>query len=121
MNQVLSAQRQSEAKLVQARTQAEMERIQSETQAEIHRTTAAAETEVERHRRDMERDAARQTAESEAQIFAKRRQAAELLEQHPMLLRLLELESLRDIAQNSNARIYVGFDRPTGDAIRVQD
>jgi len=121
MNQVLSAQRQSEAKLVQARTQAEVERIQSDAQAQIRRTTSAAETEVDRQRRDMEREAARQTAETDAQIFAQRQQAAELLEQHPSLLKLLELESLRDIANNSNARIYVGFDRPTGESIRVQD
>ncbi|MCA9053525.1 MAG: hypothetical protein KDA75_06795 [Planctomycetaceae bacterium] len=121
MNQVLAAQRQSEAKLVQARTQAEVERIQSETQAEIHKIKSAAETEVDRARRDMEREAARQTAEAEAQIFAQRQQAAELLEQHPSLLKLLEIESLRDLAGSANARIYVGFDRPTGDSIRVHD
>lgn len=121
MNQVLAAQRQSEAKLVQARTQAEVERIQAEAQAQIHRTTAAAETDVNRQRLDMERDAARQTAESESQIFAQRQKAAELLEQHPTLLKLLELESIRDMAKNANARIYVGFDRPTGESIRLQD
>lgn len=121
MNQVLAAQRQSEAKLVQARTQAEVERIQSETKAQISRITASADTDIDRQRRDMERDATRQSAEAEAQIFAQRRQAAELLEQHPMLLKLLELESLRDLAKNANARIYVGFDRPTGDSIRLQD
>lgn len=121
MNQVLAAQRQSEAKLVQARTQAEVERIQSEADAQIRRNSAAAETEVERQRRDMEREAARQTAEVEAEVFAQRQQAAELLEQHPALLKLLELESLRDLAQSSNARIYVGLDRPDGASIRVQD
>ena len=121
MNQVLAAQRQSEAKLVQARTQAEVERIQSEADAQIRRNSAAAETEVERQRRAMEREAARQTAEVEAEVLAQRRQAAELLEQHPALLKLLELESLRDLAQSSNARIYVGLDRPDGASIRVQD
>ena len=121
MNTVMAAQSQSEAKLVQARTQAEVERIQSEADAQIRRNSAAAETEVERQRRDMEREAARQTAEVEAEVFAQRQQAAELLEQHPALLKLLELESLRDLAQSSNARIYVGLDRPDGASIRVQD
>jgi regulator of protease activity HflC (stomatin/prohibitin superfamily) len=121
MNQVLAAQRQSEAKLVQARTQAEVERIQAETQAQIRRTSAAAETEAERLRHEMERENARQSAETDAQVFAQRQQAAELLEQYPTLVRLLELEAMRELAKNSNARVYVGFDRPTGESIRVHD
>jgi hypothetical protein len=30
---------------------------------------------------------------------------------HPALLRMLELESLRDLRNNANARIYIGFDK----------
>jgi hypothetical protein len=44
-----------------------------------------------------------------------------MLEQYPSLLRLLELEALQELAKSSNARIYLGFDRPQGDSIRVQD
>jgi hypothetical protein len=33
------------------------------------------------------------------------------LEKHPALLRMAELESLRDLAKNANARLYLGFDR----------
>ena len=36
---------------------------------------------------------------------------AEALEQHPALLRLAELETLRELAKNANARLYLGFDR----------
>lgn len=121
MNQVLAAQRQSEAKLVQARTQAEVERLQAETQAQIKRAEAAAETEATRLRREMEIEAERRAAEAEAQVIAHREQLAQMLEKYPTLLRLLELEALQELAKSSNARIYLGFDRPGSESIRVQD
>ena len=37
--------------------------------------------------------------------------AAEALEGHPALLRMAELETLRELARNANARLYLGFDR----------
>jgi len=30
---------------------------------------------------------------------------------HPALLRMLELETLTDLARNANARIYIGFEK----------
>jgi hypothetical protein len=36
-----------------------------------------------------------------------------LIAKHPALLRMLELETLRDLAKNANARIYIGFDKHT--------
>lgn len=30
---------------------------------------------------------------------------------HPALLRMLELEALRDLGENAYARIYIGFDK----------
>ena len=33
------------------------------------------------------------------------------MESHPTLLRLAELEMLRQLAQNGNARLYLGLDR----------
>lgn len=121
MNQVLAAQRQSEAKLVQARTQAEVERIQSENQAQMRRISAGTETEIERQRGEMEQAAAERTAAAEARIFAQRQQAAELVEKHPILIKLLEIESLQELARNSNARIYVGVDRPREASLPAQD
>ena len=37
---------------------------------------------------------------------------------HPALLRLLELETLRELGENANARICIGFDKhaPSGAA-----
>jgi hypothetical protein len=33
---------------------------------------------------------------------------------HPALLRLRELETLRDLSRSANARIYIGFDKHQG-------
>ena len=121
MNQVLAAERQSEARLVQARTQAEVERLEAETQATIRRSEAAAETEAERLRKEMEIDIERKSAEAEAQTVEQRREIAAMLDAHPAMLRLLELEALRELAKSTNARIYLGMDRPGGEAVRVND
>ena len=41
--------------------------------------------------------------------MVERQKAAEALEQHPGLLRLAELETLRELAHNANARVYLGM------------
>ena len=41
--------------------------------------------------------------------MVERQKAAEALEQHPGLLRLAELEALRELAHNANARVYLGL------------
>jgi regulator of protease activity HflC (stomatin/prohibitin superfamily) len=121
MNQVLAAERQSEATLIQARTNAEVERLKAESKAQIQRAEAAAETEAERLRRQMEIETDRLAAAAEAQGLEQRQKIAELLDRYPAMLRLLELEALRDVAKNSNARVYLGMDRPNGECIRLQD
>ncbi len=120
MNQVLAAQRQSEAKLVQARTQAEVEQIQAEAQTQIRSVQAAAEIETQRKRHEMEREAAQQSAELEMRVLEQRQKVGELLELHPQMLKLLELEAYREIAKSENARIYLGIDRPR-DAKSISD
>lgn len=112
MNRVLAAQRQSEATLVQAKAQAEVERIQAETQAHVRRTQAVAEIDVERQRHEMEREALRQTAALETQVTEQRERTAELLDRHPGMLRLLELEAYRELSKHPQARVYLGLDRP---------
>ena len=42
-----------------------------------------------------------QERERNAQAYAK----------HPALLRMLELETLRELGRNGNARIYIGFEK----------
>ena len=47
----------------------------------------------------------------EARSYTERQKWAEVLEAHPALLRLAEQDSLRDLARNANARIYLAFER----------
>jgi hypothetical protein len=55
------------------------------------------------------------------QALREREQAAAAYSAHPALLRLRELEALRELARSANARIYIGFDkyaRPDGEEAR---
>lgn len=109
MNRVLAAERNSEAQLVEARTRSEVERIQAASHADALRHTAEAEAEARQVRERSEAEAAATRADAEAKTYELRRQAAQILDAHPALLRLEELEALRDLARNGNARIYLGF------------
>jgi regulator of protease activity HflC (stomatin/prohibitin superfamily) len=111
MNRVLAAERNSEAQLVEARTRAEVEQIQAQSRAEAKRREADAEAEARRVREQADAEALRVQAEAEARAYEERAKAAGALEGHPALLRLAELETLREVAKNANARLYFGFDR----------
>jgi regulator of protease activity HflC (stomatin/prohibitin superfamily) len=111
MNRVLAAERNSEAQLVEARTRAEVEQIQAQSRSEAARREAEAEAEARRVREQADAEALRVQAEAEARAYEERVKAAEALEGHPALLRLAELETLRELAKNANARLYLGFDR----------
>ena len=87
MNRVLATERLSQAQLVEARTKAEAQRIEAAARAEARALESAAELDAMRQR------------EQVAQVFAK----------NPALLRLRELETLRELSQLANARIYIGF------------
>lgn len=93
--------------LVEARTRAEVEQIEAQSRAEITRRDAQADAEARRLREQAEAEATRSKAEAETQAYAERVKAAEALEGHPALLRLAELETLRDLAKNGNARLYL--------------
>ena len=110
MNRVLAAERNSEAQLVEARTRAEVEQIQTQLRAEATRREAEAEAEARRVREQADAEALRVQVEAEARAYEERVKAAEALEGHPALLRLAELETLRELAKNANARLYLGFD-----------
>ncbi|WP_231602958.1 SPFH domain-containing protein [Neorhodopirellula pilleata] len=49
--------------------------------------------------------------DAETQAYEQRAKAAAVLEGHPALLRLAELETLRDLAKNANARLYLDLER----------
>ena len=111
MNRVLAAERNSQAQLVEARTKAEVEQIQAQSRAEATRCDAEAEADARRVQEHAQADAVRAKAEAETQAYAERVKAADVLEEHPALLRLAELETLRELASNANARLYLGIDR----------
>jgi hypothetical protein len=54
-----------------------------------------------------------QRIKTEAEIAAltESAKAASAYTKNPALLRLRELETLKELARNANARIYVGFDK----------
>ncbi len=111
MNRVLAAERQSQAQLVEARTRAEVEQIESESRAEITRRDAEAGAEALRLREQAEAESLRAKVHAETQAYEQRAKAAGVLEGHPALLRLAELETIRDLAKNANARLYLDLER----------
>jgi regulator of protease activity HflC (stomatin/prohibitin superfamily) len=109
MNRVLAAERNSQAQLVEARTKAEVEEIQAKTRAEAKRREAETEALARKLQLEAEAEAARIKAENETHALVERQKAAEALERHPGLLRLAEIEALRELASNANARVYLGL------------
>lgn len=111
MNRVLAAQRNSEAQLVEARTRAEVEQIQAQSRAKVTQQEAEAQAEALRVREKAQADALASQAAAEALAYNERVKSASALEAHPALVRLAELETLRELAKNANARLYLDFDR----------
>lgn len=112
MNRVLAAERNSQAQLVEARTRAEVDQIEAQARADSQRKQAEAEAESRRLKAAADAEAAQTEADTELATFQKRREVGEILEGNAALLRLEELDALRQLASNGNARLYIGFDRP---------
>lgn len=122
MNRVLAAERMSEAQLVEARTKAEVQKINAQMQTEINRLEGEQKLEAERQSAEVRAKIQQQEAEARAVIDRRKQEAeikaledlaqsAETLSKNPALLRLRELDALRELAKNGNARIYIGFDK----------
>jgi regulator of protease activity HflC (stomatin/prohibitin superfamily) len=111
MNKVLAAERMSQVQLVEARTKADVQKIESQATAEAQRIEA--ETRAASQRLAAQGDAEVQRLETDAEIrrLQERERTARAYSQHPALLRMLELETLRELGKNGNARIYIGFDK----------
>jgi regulator of protease activity HflC (stomatin/prohibitin superfamily) len=111
MNRVLTAERLSEAQLVEARTKAEREAIEARSRAETERISAETRREAERIAAETEAEAHRIRAEAEAAALRMHAEGATAYSEHPALLRVRELETLARLATNAAARLYVGFDK----------
>ncbi len=111
MNRVLAAERMSQAQLIEARTKAEVQQI--DAQARSQSQHIEAETQADNRRTIARSEAEAHTLKTQAEIQAlcDRAEAANAYNQHPALMRLQELETLRELSRTANARIYIGFDK----------
>jgi regulator of protease activity HflC (stomatin/prohibitin superfamily) len=100
MNRVLTAERLSQAELVEARTKAEREAIEAKSRAEVEQMAARSQATVQSIR-----------AEADAGALRVQAEAAAVYDGNPALLRVRELEALSQLSANPAARIYIGFDK----------
>jgi regulator of protease activity HflC (stomatin/prohibitin superfamily) len=111
MNKVLAAERMSQVQLVEARTKADVQKIESQSRGEAQRLDAEALANSERLAAQSQAEVQRLQTEAEIKRLQERERTAEAYAKHPALLRMLELETLAELARNGNARIYIGFDK----------
>jgi regulator of protease activity HflC (stomatin/prohibitin superfamily) len=113
MNKVLAAERMSQVQLVEARTKADVQKIESQSKADAQRQEAEARAHAERLAAQSQAEVQRLQTEAEIKRLQERERNAQAYAKHPALLRMLELETLRELGANANARIYIGFDKHT--------
>ncbi len=111
MNRVLAAERLSEAQLVEARTQAEVQRINAQVEADARRQQAQLDAETQRTAAQAEAEALRIKTDSEVAALQAQAAGAAVYSAHPALLRLRELETLRELSRTATARLYIGFEK----------
>jgi regulator of protease activity HflC (stomatin/prohibitin superfamily) len=116
MNRVLAAERMSQAQLVEARTRAQTQQIEAQAKAEATRLEAEAQAQARRLASQAEAEAQRVKTDADVAALVQSQKSAEAYTSNPALLRLRELETLKELARTANARIYIGFDKhaPTG-------
>jgi regulator of protease activity HflC (stomatin/prohibitin superfamily) len=114
MNKVLAAERTAEAQLVEARTRAQTQQIDAQARAEMRKVEAEVEARERRLHAEADADAQRIRAEADAASLRQAGETAQAYTAHPALLRLRELEAMKELAQLANARIYIGFKKHEG-------
>jgi regulator of protease activity HflC (stomatin/prohibitin superfamily) len=111
MNRVLAAERNAQAQLVEARTKAELAQIAAVASAETQRLESESRANTTRLEAEASAEAARIQLEADIRALRERETAASAYATHPALMRLEELETLRELARNANAKLYIGFDQ----------
>lgn len=109
MNRVLAAERQSQAQLVEARTKAEVQRIEAEQRAQATRLQAATLAETIKQEAGARAAATETAVAAETEALERRRGNAAAYAEHPALLRLEELATLRQLGTNANAKLYLSL------------
>ncbi|HEU0039400.1 MAG TPA: SPFH domain-containing protein [Verrucomicrobiae bacterium] len=111
MNKVLAAERMSQVQLVEARTKADVQKIESQSKSDAERMEAESRASAQRLAAQGDAEVQRLQTEAEIKRLQERERNAQAYAKHPALLRMLELETLSELARNANARIYIGFDK----------
>lgn len=101
----------SQVQLVEARTKADVKKIESQSQADSQKLDAEARAHSERLVAQSRAEVQKLQTEAEIKQLQDRERNAQAYAKHPALMRMLELETLRELGRNSNARIYIGFDK----------
>jgi regulator of protease activity HflC (stomatin/prohibitin superfamily) len=114
MNRVLAAERMSEAQLVEARTKAEVQKIETQAKMDTQRAQAQTDAEAALFKARSAAEATQLAVQAEMQALEERQKMASAYSAHPALLRLEELTTLRDLARNANARLYLDFKEKPG-------
>jgi regulator of protease activity HflC (stomatin/prohibitin superfamily) len=109
MNRVLAAERMSQAQLVEARTKAEVQKIDAQTRMDAQHLQAQTDAEAALFKARSAAEATRLGVQAEMEALQERQKLADAYRSHPALLRLEELATLRDLARNANARLYLDF------------
>jgi regulator of protease activity HflC (stomatin/prohibitin superfamily) len=111
MNKVLAAERLSQAQLVEARTRAQTQQIEAQATAETRRMESETLAAAARLQAQVQAEERRLRADAELHSLKDSAAAAAALSASPALLRLRELEALKELGRSANARIYIGFDK----------
>jgi regulator of protease activity HflC (stomatin/prohibitin superfamily) len=114
MNRVLTAERMSQAQLVEARTRAETQRIDAQARSEVRALEQEAQARAQQQAAVAEAEVQRIKTQAEIDALRERQQAAQAYTEHPALMRILELETLAELSRTANARIYISFDKANG-------
>src|SRR5258705_2733074 len=114
MNRVLVAERTAQAQLVEARTKAQAQQIDAQAKADIQRIESESYVNAQRAAAQAAAESQRIKTEAEVDALKQTSASAEAYSSNPALLRLRELETLRELARNANARIYIGVDKHGG-------
>ncbi|HWM86539.1 MAG TPA: SPFH domain-containing protein, partial [Kofleriaceae bacterium] len=111
MNKVLAAERMSQAHLVEARTKAQAQQIEAQALSEMRKLEAESQAVASRLQAQVDAEARQLRTDGDIRALRESKEAAAALAASPVLLRLRELEALKELARSANARIYIGFDK----------
>ena len=100
MNKVLAAERMSQVQLVEARSKAEVQKIEGRAKVENERLEAEAKAAAQQMAAQGQAEVQRLQTEAEIDRLQQRERTAAAYANHPALLRMLELETLRELSKN---------------------